>query len=287
MKKFKVLGVVALTTGLVVLVILFLIGFFRPKGAGLLIEANPQSLVYINGEEVGTTPFETTRQPGEISLKIQPESAESPLPGFETNLNLTSGIQTVVRREFAPTQAEASGEIISFEKTGGKEASISFVAEPDAAKIAVDGLIRGYSPYKIASITPGNHQITFSATGFKDKNLSVKTQAGFKLILVVKLAVGEVVSPSPTPTPKPENVVMVKILSTPNNFLRVRSEASSTASELARVESGKSFVLIEESVPSGWFKIEYEESKEGWVSAEYSQKVESLDKPIPSPTPNN
>lgn len=271
--------------GLVTLVILFLIGFFRPKGAGLLIETTPQSLVYLDGVEVGTTPYEVTRQPGEVSLKLQPESAQSTLPGFETKLNLVSGIQTVLRREFAATQAEGSGEIISFEKIGGKEASISFVAEPDAAKIAVDGLTRGYSPYKIASITPGNHQITFSAQGFKEKSLSVKTQVGFKLILVVKLATGEAPSPNPTSTPAPSKVTMVKILPTPNDFLRVRAEALATGAELSRVKSGQSFPLVEESVPTGWYKIEYEKGKEGWVSAEYAQKVESVDKSTPTPSP--
>ena len=72
---------------------------------------------------------------------------------------------------------------------------------------------------------------------------------------------------------EPEKTYQVEILATPNGFLRVRSEPSTTADELVKVKSGEKFKYIEEDSKTGWFKIEYEEGKEGWVSGEFVKKI--------------
>jgi len=99
---------------------LFLVGFFNPKNSGLVVESQPTSLVFINGVQVGRTPYEETRAPQEITLKLVPETNDKQFTFFETKLSLVSGVRTIVRRVFAETEETSSGEVISFEKIGGR-----------------------------------------------------------------------------------------------------------------------------------------------------------------------
>ncbi len=54
--------------------------------------------------------------------------------------------------------------------------------------------------------------------------------------------------------------------------MRVRKEPTVAASEEAQVKPGDKFALIEEK--NGWYKINYESDKEGWVSGQYVEKKE-------------
>lgn len=260
----------------VILLILFLIGYFKPKGAGIFIDTVPISDVYINDSLVGSTPYETIRDPGEVNVKLVPQ--DTALISFETKVNLVSSIRTVIKREFAETEEKSSGEIASFEKVGGKEASVSIVSIPDASQISIDGQIRGFAPYKINSIKPGEHSLIISASGFLERSLTINAYQGYKLTVVAKLATGGEIVPTPTPVSENQNNLntrKVEILETPNNFLRVREDPSTDSKEIARVVSGSFYSLIEEDSENGWFLIEYEKDKRGWVSNEYSKIVEN------------
>jgi len=272
MSKFGKLIIILLGITLAVFLTLFLVGYFKPKGAGVFIDTIPVSDVYIDEMLVGSTPYEAVRNPGEITIKLIPQ--DDSLVVFETKINLVSNIRTVIKREFAQTEEESSGEIASFEKIGGKEASVSIVSIPDASQISIDGQIRGFAPYKINSIVPGEHTLIISASGFLERSLTINAYQGYKLTVVVKLATGGGVLPSPEPSSNDKetpSVDKVKILETPNNFLRVRSDPSTDAQEVARVVSGNSYTLVEEDTKTGWYLIEYEEGKEGWVSNEYAE----------------
>src|SRR3989344_3635233 len=89
----------------VVLIILGIVGFFARSHfgsaqAGILIQTNPQAAVFIDGEEVGSTPYQVQRKAGDVELRLVPSSAGTPLAPWETKLILTAGIETVVRRDF-------------------------------------------------------------------------------------------------------------------------------------------------------------------------------------------
>ena len=275
MGKLRKLLLIFFIALLAIFLILFLVGYFKPKGAGIFIDTIPVSDVYINESLVGSTPYEVIRNPGEVTVKLVPK--DEMLVSFETKVNLVSNVRTVIKREFAESEEESSGEIASFEKVGGKSASVSVVSIPDASKISINGQVRGFSPYKINSIIPGEHVLVISASGFLERSLTIKAYQGYKLTVVVKLAAGGEVLPTPAPTLNGQetlNIIKIEILETPNNFLRVRSEPSTEAQEVARVVSGNLYNLIEEDSKTGWYKIEYEKGKQGWVSNEYSKKVE-------------
>jgi hypothetical protein len=283
MRKVRILLIVILGLGILIGLTLFLIGYLKPKSAGIFIETTPASVVFVNGSEIGKTPYDGTFPPGEVTLKLVPEATSSLLSSFETKVALTSGIKTVVRRTFGETDDTSEGEIVSFEKVQGGESSLVVVSFPDAAKVIVDGATRGFTPVKVSSLTPGEHQIVVSAPGFSERTLNVKTLLGYKLTAIVKLAVLATTPVEPAPE---EKQTLIEILTTPTGFLRVRSEANTSSSEVAQVKPGEKYLFMEENDDASWIKIEYEKGKYGWISGQYGKKVEEvLPTPTPAPTP--
>ena len=67
---------------------------------------------------------------------------------------------------------------------------------------------------------------------------------------------------------------MIEILATPNGWLRVRQGPGTSYPEIAKVNSGEEFPLLEEK--EGWFKLKLSEEQEGWVSGQYARKKEEL-----------
>ncbi|OGM09816.1 hypothetical protein A2W13_01385 [Candidatus Woesebacteria bacterium RBG_16_36_11] len=288
MRKLKFAALIIGITLVILLVIFYVVGYFRPKSAGLIIETQPQAAVLINGQQEGRTNFEITRAQGEVVIKLIPESFDKPLVPFETKVNLVSGVKTVIRRNFGESLETSSGTVISFEKIGGQEVGVSIISTPDASQVKIDGQVRGFTPYKSSAVSPGSHIISLSAQGYKDESIDVRTYEGYKLTAEFKLAPNtEQASPSPTPEPQEEKP-QVKILSTPTGFLRVRNEPSALAREVGQVDPGETFEILEEDEETGWYKIEYEKDQEGWVSNQYASKTESSKEtstPSPTPTP--
>ncbi|MDP3994588.1 MAG: PEGA domain-containing protein [bacterium] len=279
MKKFEKIIFTLVGILFVFGLIFFLLGHFKPKKAGILIETVPTSLVYINGVQVGRTPYEATMPPSEVVIKLIPESLDKPLVPYETKVNLESGIKTVIKREFGESDETSAGEVVSFEKVGVKETSLAVVSIPDSAQVSIDGQIKGFAPTKITGVALGEHQIAVSAERFKEKTLTVKAMAGYKLTAVVKLALNPELPKEEVKNEQikePEKTYQVEILTTPNGFLRVRSEPAITAGELTKVKTGERFEFIGQDEKTGWFEIEYEAGKEGWVSNDYAKKIEAV-----------
>lgn len=268
---FLVLGTVLILLGIAGLI---LRSRFEPAQAGIQIETNPQATVYIDGEQVGVTPHEEVRKPGDITLRLVPIAFGTPLVPWETKLTLIQGVRTVVKRDFAEVETGSSGEVLSFEKTGGKAASLAVVSSPSSAQLTLDGEVRGFTPVRIDSLTVGDHQIIISQPGFVEKQINAKTQSGYKLTIVATLAQIKEEEASPSAQLSTVSRLEVEILSPQLGFLRVRLEPSTSASESARVTHGKSYPYLDQNKDGTWFKIEYDKDKEGWISAQYAKKVE-------------
>lgn len=265
----RVLLIVALALILVAAIGFFLRGRLVPAQAGLLIETSPQAQVFLDEDLVGVTPVEVNRQPGEVVIKLVPVADDGPLAPYETKVTLTGGIRTVVRRNFAATDEKSSGELISFERIGGRVTSLAVVSSPDSAEIFLDGVSQGFAPVRVDSVSVGKHTVIARAEGYSEHTVEMQAAQGFKLTLLVKLASTEEVV-----QPEEELQVLVEILETPTGFLRVREEPTTSATESGRVTPGQEYLFVEENEDKTWYKIEYEEGKTGWVSAQYAEKVE-------------
>ena len=278
--------------------------FGKKKKAALQVGSTPKATVFLDENQKGTTPFfDDNLEAGEYTLKLVPEPTESSLSPWQQKIKLTSSIMTVVNREFGPTEEESSSEVLTLEEISDKNtSSLAVVTDPDQAIVKVDAEPKGFAPITIDQIPPGDHSITISLPGFREKTIKAKTQASYKLTVSVKLAKEAVSeeekeatesaeakeSPSPTPktTPKPQTSPApvsttsaspppkpyVKIKDTPTGWLRVRIEPSLTATEAAKVNPSQMFSLLDEQ--EGWYKIRYQTGKEGWISAQYAEKFE-------------
>ncbi|OGM26737.1 hypothetical protein A3D00_00560 [Candidatus Woesebacteria bacterium RIFCSPHIGHO2_02_FULL_38_9] len=289
MKKVKIIGLVLFSLGVIGLFGFFAIKLINPKGAAVFVDSNPSSMVFINGEQVGRTPYEGRQKPEEVTIKLVPETFAKPLATYETKVTLISGIKTVVRRSIGESEETSAGEIISFEKTGSDDPSLAVVSNPDAAQVGLDGQIRGFTPLKISSVSPGKHKLSLTAQSYSERSFDIENARGYRLTAVVKLAIsGEI--PTPTPEQKIEDnsqkkEIMIEILKTPTGFLRVRKEPSTLADEVGRVKPGEKYKLVEVDDKSGWFKIEYVTDKEGWVTNQYARKIDLNITPTLTPSP--
>lgn len=64
----------------------------------------------------------------------------------------------------------------------------------------------------------------------------------------------------------------VQIKDTPTGFLKVRSEPSTAGGDttvIVKVYPGETYKLVDEN-DNGWYKIEYETGKQGWISGQYA-----------------
>lgn len=258
--------------------VFFFVGYLTPKGAGVFIDSNPSSDIFINGEKVGRTPFRQTRRPGTIIVKLVPDSSFVQLPSSEEKITLVSGIETIVRKTFSSNPDFESSEILSFEKTNDSTSSLSVVTSPDSAHIILDGTIQALTPYKISTLLPSDHNLELSLPGFVSRKLDIKTYEGYKLTILLKLAKDSTVISTPTPIPQEQAQIVskgfVKILRTPVGFLRVRSEPSTLGAEVGQVLPDKEYAVVNTDEKTGWYQILFEDEKKGWVSNQYVQKVD-------------
>jgi hypothetical protein len=287
--------------------------FASRKKSALSVNTTPRATIFLDGEHLGQTPYyNEALKAGEYVLKIVPESTGQALMPWEGRISLSPNILTVVNRELGLTQDDSSGEILSFEPLADKNAiSVSIVSTPDGAVVNLDGEPRGFAPLTLDNVTEGDHILLVSSPGFKERTVKAKTVKGHKLIASVQLGretetpaeeepAEEETEASPSPSPKPTASPKatatpkptvtpkptaspkvsasplakpyVQIKSPDTGWVRVRKEPSTSAEELAKVNDGEQFPLTDEQ--SGWYEIEYDTAKTGWISGQYAEKFE-------------
>jgi hypothetical protein len=261
--------------------------------AGLKIETVPPSLVFVNSVQVGMTPFDRMYPPGNVTVRLVPDSTSSAIPSYQTTVKLTDKTYTVIRRNFGPSDQFSSGVTISLVPQSPSTASLSIItSDPDSASVLIDNEPQGFTPLTIDTVTATDHQININAPGYETVSLNAKAVNGYKLTMTAKLAVRNqttpVVPPSllqatptatpsasikPLPTPtisttKPQ----ITISSTPTGFLRVRSKPSQTGVEIGKVNPGETYILL--STQPGWYEIQgtFTATSSGWISSQYATK---------------
>jgi hypothetical protein len=267
------------------------------KKAGIQVTAHPDANVVVNGVSVGKTPYYAENQkPGTYTIQMTAiDSGQS----WEDKVTLLGGTLTTVNREFGDTQDKSHSYTLSFEKlSDSKAASVSIISLPSAATTSIDGKPQGFTPLNI-DIDAGPHVFTFTAPGYQDKIINAAVQAGYKLVLNFTMAAMDI-TPTPTPTiatasagltptptkttavtPLPKQATSsatlakpyVQILETPTHWLKVRSSASTTGDELAKVNPGDTFTYKADGSTASWYQIQYATGQWGFVSSTYAKLV--------------
>lgn len=286
-----------------------LIGFFvirlvqsRNPTAGLKIDTSPQSLVFVNGVEIGKTPIDKFFPPGEVTIKLVPNSSSSALASYQAKLRLTNKVYTAIKRDFGTDENSSSGDIITLQPQSEPGSGLNVLTSgPESAAVTLDNQPQGFTPLSVSSLSPGTHQILVSAPGYQSRLVPAQAISGYKLVVNVKLSsLGASVSPTPQPSPLPTQGTpaptskitpkatpritivptvslpkpYVTVKNTPTGFLRVRDNPSLGGKEVGQVNPGESFPLI--GSKSGWYQIQADlpATSSGWISSQYATKFE-------------
>lgn len=264
----------------------------QKKPGGLQISTMPKAVVFLDGTQVGVTPFFDDKiEPGEHTIKLVPEEGTDSLVTWEGKVDLTPGILVVVNRVLGPDESASSGEILTLEKIGSRDkSSLTVISMPDKAVVKIDGEPKGFAPVTLEDLAPDSYQVVVNSPGYEEKTISAKTVAGYKLIIDVRLAkeiegIEEATASAEeeeveeedeveetTTTPSVEKPY-VRIKDTPTGWLRVRLGPSTSATEAAKVDPDETYPYLDET-KDGWYKIEYEEGEEGWISGVYAELTE-------------
>lgn len=275
MKIFKIILLSLISLAVLVGGSFFFIGYFSPKPGGIKIETNPKASVFIDGLLVGETPYESTHKAGKIILRLVPQGVSENLIAYESTITIASGAQTVIGRDFKPSEDESSGYVISFEKNKSKNSALSVISQPDGAQVLVDGVSRGFSPYSNTSIAPAMHEVAVKSPDYSDFSITIKTVSGYNLSLYSKL--GREISEEQSNLPQMEKKTVATILETPTGYLRVRTKPGEGGNEIAQVKPGEKYAYIDTDIETGWIEIQYQEPKAGmpsgivgWISGQYA-----------------
>lgn len=256
----------------------FLVKVFVLDGRGvaaLQIQSFPKADVFLDNNQVGQTPFKDEKlKPGEYYLKLSAGSME-----WSGKIKLYKEMITFVNRDLADILDNSGGEILTLEKlTDGQTTEITVVSEPNGAIVKVDGKTVGTAPVTVSDIVPGDHEISLSYPGYRERFFRGRVAAGYRLNAAVQLGkTKEEAVTVLTPTPKPATASAtlakpyVTIKETPTGWLRVRFAPSTAATESGRVNPGDKFPLLDEQ--TGWVKIRFKDLLDGWVSDSYVEKV--------------
>jgi hypothetical protein len=218
---------------------------------------------------------------GDYTIKLVPiDEGYAP---YQDKIKIIKSVLTVVDRNFGKGQASEGSIITLVSLENPKEIALFVTSFPDGAEVLLDSNQVGTTPLLLKNVTASDHEIKVQKSGYKEKAVRIRTVVGYKLESVISLGIDEqaaLTTPTPqasptssistTPSPSIVAIEKVVILQTPTGFLRVRSDASVAASEIARVSPGESFELVSEV--SGWFSIKLLDGRVGWISSQYAQK---------------
>lgn len=284
-KKLLLLLFLFFAFGIFVLFRYFLSKRENPYGR-LKVQSSPVASIFLNNLPIGRTPFEDRVKEGEYILKLIPEGVATDTASWQGKIKIYNNSLTYVERELGSSDLTSAGSIFSTTKMmtkpkGANFGEIEVETEPAGAMVYLDNDEKGLAPLILTDVPAGDHELSVFSPGFFRRSQKINVDPGFRVIAQFKLAVDQSQKKIEVKDEEEEKKATesaqtkktyVEVLDTPTGWLRVRSEPSINASEAARVKPKDKFELLEEQ--NGWYKINYEKDKEGWISSQYAKKVE-------------
>lgn len=250
------------------------------------ILSSPSATVFIDNTALIKTPFEDKYKVGEYLVKLIPEGTASETASWQGKVKIYKNSLTYVNRELGNSDITSAGEIFTVSKaeqtTKSGTGEIYVETEPSGAIVYLDNDEKGVSTLILADIPKGEHELSIFMPGFFKRTQKINIDPGYRVNAQVKLALDQSQKPTPsaqslpaggkTSTASASLKTKILIKDTPLGFLRVREDASVTASESGRVNPGDEFDMVDEK--NDWYKIAFEKNKEGWVYSQYAEKKE-------------
>jgi hypothetical protein len=282
------------------------------SGLSVQAEDGASFQVYLDDIHLGQTPIQRSDlKPGSYRLKLDPGNGTTLYEGtirlhkgtVSTVLWSFAGTQptgTGQILELEPLPSKSRAEL-------------SVITVPEGSTVQLNNTTYGLSPVILDEAEAGQYSLTLNAVGHVKKTIAVRIEEGHRLHVFSRLersadslssplpATGSAdtaatdsallappttspkASASPSPTPKASTTgtttttpgtltpPYLTVKETGTGWLRVRETPSATATELAKVDVGTKHSV--EKVQNGWYEIEYETGKTGWVSGQYVEYV--------------
>jgi uncharacterized protein YgiM (DUF1202 family) len=266
----------------------------RKNVAGLQVITNDTaSSLFLDGQYLDKTPYiNKTIQPGEYTLKIQPDNQE--LVSYETQVSLRKNTLTVVTWKPGSRSENSGGIIYEMEEIKSNQGELSFITIPANSIIKFDQGEQQFSPLVIRDIEPGHHQFEMSLPSYEKQHHTINVIKGYRINITAKLAKSK---PPGEEDDEPINIIvpikddleatqsasvagqLVTIKQTgffqnEVEVLKVRKEASSAANIVGYAKSGQSYQYLTIS-DQNWYQIKLDEIQ-GWVSGEYVEPNDNL-----------
>ena len=283
---------------LLVLVILFagfvLIRYFifdkSNEYGKLKVISSPGASVFVNNAIIGKTPFDEKYKVGEYLLKLNPEGTATETASWNGKIKIYKNAMTYVNRELGSSDITSSGEVFTTEKIdkaarNDPYGEVYVETEPQGAIITLDSDEKGTAPLILSSVLKGEHELSVYMPGFFRRTEKINVDSGYRVNAAFKLALDptqtklEDKTKVATESSSGSSVKHIIIKNNEQGWLRVRVDGSIDATEEAKVKVGERYELLDEK--TGWFKIKFNDNKdglvsgefdEGWISSEYSSK---------------
>ena len=251
------------------------------------IISSPETSVFVDNVAVGKTPFEGQYKVGSYTVKLIPQGVATESASWQGRIVVNKNSLTYVNRELGTSEITSAGEIFYPEKmqTDPKvpnTGEIYVQTDPNGAIVKLDNDEKGVASLILSDVLKGTHEINVYLPGFFPRTQKVNVEGGYRVNAIFKLAIdqnqkqatpsSELNTKEATKSAASSGLFKIRIKDTPTGFLRVREGASVTASEEAQVKPGQTFDVLEEK--SSWYRISYEPNKDGWVSSEYTEKIQ-------------
>lgn len=281
-KKLILLFALLLIFFIFILIRYFVFGKQATDGR-LKVLSSPAASVFLNSLAIGKSPFEDKIKEGEYLLKLIPEGVATDTASWQEKIRIYRNALTYVDRELGSSDLTSAGVIFTTTKMttkpkNGDVGEIEVVTEPAGALVYLDNDEKGVAPLILSDVVKGDHELSIYHPGFFRRTQKINVEAGYQVKGSFKLAIDQSqqkvdeVKGEATESAKLQKKTFVTVADTPTGWLRVREEPSISASESAKVKPKDRFELLEEK--EGWYKIEYEKDKTGWISAQYANKKE-------------
>ena len=147
------------------------------KAALSIISDPSEQKVFLNGLELGTTPF--------LSEEIEPGEATLVFGEFSERISLTGGALTVVNWTLGPAESFSAGEIVWFSPSS-RDSELVVISKPEA-EVFLDGELLGSSPLS-KPVQPGVHSLEIKKEGYFSRTLRIDVREGYRLNVSLNLS---------------------------------------------------------------------------------------------------
>lgn len=250
----------------------------------LKVVSSPKTSVFLNNVNIGRTPYEDKLKVGEYLIKLIPEGEATQAASWQGKINIYKNTKTYVNWELGSSDYTSAGEILSTFPIRGRTYKkntgvIQIETDPQGSIVYLDNEEKGVSPLILENVPIGDHEISVYLPGFFRRTQKINLDEGYQVEAKFKLAIDQTSEfyKKQQEEKNKEGSISAAIkkdyLIVKENelgFLRVREKPTIYSSEAARLKPGEKFEILEED--KGWYKIEYEKGRTGWVSSLYVEK---------------